>query len=126
MKIPGYPLLAQTMADHPAMMMFRKFSRLNIKSLLYYQAELARLDQQLLTFEKVDWKRWQEAQNELHIDFWTLTQSCLDANDRQPYQSPESAASGSTGTSSAPVLGGFSTQWEVMCRIRVVLEEYCK
>ena len=53
----GYPKLAGRMADRPETAMFRRFNELNIKSLLYMQAELYRLETQLWDAEEEDARR---------------------------------------------------------------------
>ena len=53
----GWPLLAQHMAQTPEFESFRRFRELNIKNLLYYQAELATLEADLKQEEKDDFRR---------------------------------------------------------------------
>jgi len=43
--IPGYPKLAGRMEIMPEIAMFRSFGALNARSLLYYQSELAHLEE---------------------------------------------------------------------------------
>lgn len=50
----SYPLLTETMSQHTSLQMLRHFSHLNIKSLLYYQAELEQLSRDLADVEKQD------------------------------------------------------------------------
>ncbi|KAJ4986323.1 hypothetical protein SVAN01_08140 [Stagonosporopsis vannaccii] len=49
---PGWPLLAKKMADVPEFAAFSRFRELNVKNLLYYQAELKVVEDQLLTHEE--------------------------------------------------------------------------
>jgi hypothetical protein len=51
--VPGWPNVAKLMADHQIIQSFGAFSDLNIKSLLYYQAELDHLRSEL---HKVEWE----------------------------------------------------------------------
>jgi hypothetical protein len=50
----GYPRLAERMGVQTEMMIFRKFSALNSRMLLYMQAELALLEKRLQTAERRD------------------------------------------------------------------------
>ncbi|KAF2873904.1 hypothetical protein BDV95DRAFT_627680 [Massariosphaeria phaeospora] len=50
----GYPKLAGRMRQMPETAIFRQFNELNLRILLYLQAELCRLERQLLTQEKAD------------------------------------------------------------------------
>ncbi|KAI4933513.1 uncharacterized protein J4E92_003180 [Alternaria infectoria] len=54
--IPGYPKLAGRMGIMPEIGMFRRFGALNARSLLYYQNELAYLEDQLKETEAEDAK----------------------------------------------------------------------
>jgi len=54
--IPGYPQLAGRMGIMPEIGMFRRFGALNARSLLYYQNELAYLEDQLKETEAEDAK----------------------------------------------------------------------
>lgn len=45
--LPGWPLVAKLIAKYPDLNAFKAFSDLNIKSLLYYQAELESLRMKL-------------------------------------------------------------------------------
>jgi hypothetical protein len=46
----GYPKLARTMSVERGFLIFRRFTELNARSLLYLQAELVHLEQDLLEF----------------------------------------------------------------------------
>lgn len=50
----SYDALARLMSDHPKLLILRSYSSLNIKSLMYYQAELAHLEVELLEVESED------------------------------------------------------------------------
>jgi hypothetical protein len=52
--VQGWPHVAKTMADNPDLASFSRFRDLNIKSLLYYQAELTHLRKELHRQEWVD------------------------------------------------------------------------
>lgn len=51
-RIEGWPLLAELMAVTPSFEAFSRFQRLNVKNLLYYQAELKELE---LSLEEREW-----------------------------------------------------------------------
>ncbi|PVH73066.1 hypothetical protein DL98DRAFT_501515 [Cadophora sp. DSE1049] len=53
--VPGWPKLARTVADQPAFAAFPSFTDLNVKSLLYYQAQLIRLRKELHKMEFQDY-----------------------------------------------------------------------
>lgn len=48
---PGYPQLAALLSKENGFAVFRKFSTLNVRSLLYLQAELTDLEQQLASID---------------------------------------------------------------------------
>jgi hypothetical protein len=50
----GWPELAKLMADHPEFVSFPAFRYLNIKSLLYYQCQLSKLQEELHELEWED------------------------------------------------------------------------
>jgi hypothetical protein len=52
--VEGYPRLACHMNAHPSSSIFRRFGSLNYRNLLYLQAELAQLEEQLLRVEQED------------------------------------------------------------------------
>jgi hypothetical protein len=113
------------MASHPALQIFRRYSALNIKSILYYEAELAYLEKQLADAEGED-----ELSNDFlrdrFADRWLRLASGLQDNSR--------CAGGTLGNHryereadavDENVDGTISRQWHLMCRIRVVLDDYC-
>jgi hypothetical protein len=53
--VPGWPSLAKTVADTPGFAAFPSFTDLNVKSLLYYQAQLIRLRKELHKVEFQDY-----------------------------------------------------------------------
>ncbi|EPE30330.1 hypothetical protein GLAREA_13053 [Glarea lozoyensis ATCC 20868] len=52
--LPGWPMVAKVIVDHPGLEAFEPFRDLNVKSLLYYQAELDMLRKQLRKMELKD------------------------------------------------------------------------
>jgi len=99
--LEGYPKLATTIAKHPEFEAFQSFRDLNIKSLLYYQAELAELRQDLHELEWNDFR---------HEPYDRAKECCIRAD--------------------VLLLGGKSgnpqakKQLELVRRIREVLKEY--
>jgi len=49
----NYGQLSRLMSDHPELLILRKYTDLNVKNLLYYQAELAHLE---LELQEVEWR----------------------------------------------------------------------
>lgn len=49
-----YAALSELVSKHPEVLVVRAFSQLQIKSLLYYQAELAELEEEPEEIEKED------------------------------------------------------------------------
>jgi hypothetical protein len=101
--IPGYPRLAHEMGSMPEIAIFRRFSDLNCQSLLYYQAELTMLEEQLRKMEKQTSETSKSAANgatktiqENYATDWC----CLGEDD------PE------------------NPQWKLVLRLRDVLKEY--
>jgi len=50
----GYPKLAEHFGEHPDFASFRRFGALNSRNLLYYQAELLELEEELEGVERRD------------------------------------------------------------------------
>jgi len=53
-RVRGWPLLARLMSEMPSLETYSRFRELNVKNLLYYQVELARLERELVNFERKD------------------------------------------------------------------------
>lgn len=51
---PGYPKVATFMGNHPELAIFRRFRGLNARNLLYLQAELVEIENELLQLERAD------------------------------------------------------------------------
>lgn len=54
--VTGYPRLAARMAFRPETAMFRRFDALNMRNLLYLQAELSNMEKDLMEIEQRDKK----------------------------------------------------------------------
>ena len=116
----NYPCLANSMAKHLALQVFRWFSALNLRSILYYEAELARLHNELEEVEKLDSESDQMPRKVFGRSWQALTlTSTLAPDDASP-------ASNAHRSDVAATKCTHSHQWDVMCRIRTVLEAYCE
>lgn len=108
----SYDRLSRVMADHNDLLILRTFSSLNIKNILYYEAELSHLECELREIESED-------------------QTC-NASPRQDYAASWKALSAgpnahSLATSSpSPKSPRDALQWQLFSRIRAVLREYSK
>lgn len=92
----GYAKVANLMATHGELAIFRRFKALNMLNLLYLQAEITHLEAELREVACEDAQQGRE--NHPH-DWWSLSQS-EDDNDRE--------------------------QWDVVLKIRKKLEKYSK
>ena len=107
-----YSDLAHLMASHPEVMILRKFSQLNAKNLLYYEAELACLEHELEAIELED-RHFEETPRRDYAISWATM-----------------AASGDDGDHFATTgrEHGFSDrdklQWQTFLKIRESLHKY--
>jgi hypothetical protein len=95
--VPGWPQVAELMSNIPDFASFNRFSALQIKSLLYYQAELEILKAELREEELEDYRRGDERAIEYSKRADFLVRSRNKENHRQ---------------------------WDVILKIRTVLKEY--
>jgi hypothetical protein len=72
--VPGWPTLAKVIAGRPDLEAFASFRDLNIKSLLYYQAELIHLRKLL---HKEEWACYRQTDDEYHSGFFAENLSLL-------------------------------------------------
>lgn len=101
--VPGWPQLAWVMSKVPEFEAFQAFSDLNVKSLLYYQAELVHLREKL---HKAEWRDFRstdgdEADFSGDLRFLLLSRDDADKNSERP---PE--------------------QWLLITQMRRILKEY--
>jgi hypothetical protein len=102
--VPGWPLLAKAMGDNAAFKVFPTFNDLNMKNLLYYQAELDYLRRRL---HKAEWRDYRTPSDEetsffaSNFEFLFLLRDEALADNQTP---PE--------------------QWVLMNKIREALKEY--
>lgn len=82
--VPGYPKLAGQMGILPEAAMFRTFSALNARNLLYLQAELVSLEKELIECEAQDNKHYEKRRYAL--DWFWLNQSQWEEGDAKQYQ----------------------------------------
>jgi len=81
-RVAGYPRLAEQMGLVPESGIFRTFSALNAKNLLYLQAELVTLEKILLECELEDSKATEKARYALDW-FWLSRSQEADADPKQ-------------------------------------------
>jgi hypothetical protein len=79
----GYPRLSERMGAHNESMIFRKFSALNSRVLLYLQADLVQLENQLHAIERRDNKDNHGWRSKYATDFHWLQKSREDGCDHQ-------------------------------------------
>jgi len=94
----GYPELSALMGSHPEIAIFRRFATLGSQNLLYLQAELVHLEQELQDIVKED----DESADPV----------------RQSYKDSWSTLEGSLR------LGGDSLQWAKWLEVREKLDKY--
>jgi hypothetical protein len=80
----GYPKLAGQMALLPEAALFRTFSALNTRNLLYRQAELIHLENKLLECEKKD--SLHQKRCDYAVDWFWLQHSQYDVQDGEQYR----------------------------------------
>jgi hypothetical protein len=95
----GYSTLASLMGAYPEVAIFRRFGALNAKNLLYLQAEIISLEQELRTVEKADLQSGHPDRSLYERDWRTLA---------EPIE----------------VVGRDDTQWKLFLRLREKLYEY--
>ena len=92
----GYAKLASLMSHHGELAIFRRFSKLNLQTLLYLQAELTHLEVDLKDLAKSDQTNEHRAVYSQY--WWYLAHSETDQDDRK--------------------------QWDKVIQIRQTLKEY--
>jgi hypothetical protein len=100
---PGWPALARTIADNAALEAFPSFADLNVKSLLYYQAELVLLRKKLHFAEFNDHRNGDATQKKFAGDLQGLINN---VRDKPKVEQPK--------------------QWQLIEEIRFVLDKYSK
>lgn len=108
----SYDALARLMSDHPELLIVRSYSSLNIKSLLYYEAELAHLEVELLEVESDDRDCGSSPRRDFVADWRSLSTAPGYVSLMKAYGQPRDERE--------------ALQWQIMCRIRAVLRDYSK
>lgn len=99
----GYTALASLMGKHPEVAIFRRFSSLNVRNLLYFQAELVQLE----------------------IDLRKKQEECA-ASRQKANPNGNSEALIDWQDCSLKHLKNDKTQWEIFQEIREKLKDYSK
>jgi len=102
--VPGWPKLAKIIAKIPDLEAFASFTDLNIKSLLYYQAELIYLRKALHKAEYVDYRQSSEEDASLFAEDLTFLIEARDESIQNQELPPK--------------------QWIIIEKIRTTLEKY--
>jgi hypothetical protein len=110
----SYTSLAALMARYPEAMILRKYADLNAKNLLYYQAELANLEQELQEIEDEDRKSNTLPRYQFDRRWSILAQA----------QSTDVESQG--GRADVANCSRDGLQWQVFLKLRRVLFEYSK
>jgi hypothetical protein len=106
----GYDELSRLMSDHPELLILRTYSNLNIKNLLYYEAELANLEVELQEVESANRATGSSSRRDFATSWRRLSTS------------PDCVSL--MTADSHPREGSESLQWQIVCRIRDVLRDY--
>jgi hypothetical protein len=107
-----YSALSRLMSDHPEALIIRSFSELQIRSLLYYQAELAELEAELEEIEREDCASSDAVRKNFSSHWKSLTAT--------------GSSSLTLGDEAASQDVGSRQQWKLVLRIRDALKEYSK
>ena len=79
----GYAKVASMMGRHSELAILRRFGQLNLQNLLYLQAELVHLEAELKVLADADMSFDTSIRNFYSKDWFTLSQSKIDGDDRQ-------------------------------------------
>ena len=119
----GWPLLAQAMADVPALESFSRFRELNIRSLLYYHVQLHHLQDELRTMEQRALHKQDPATN------WA--EDLVKCDDPMPVLESPTSATGRKKVSIGSLNVGNDCKdselyrhWQLIVKIRDILEKY--
>lgn len=93
-----YPGLSTLMSTHPDLMIFRAFERLNMRNLLYYQAEIANVEAELDQITLIDRACLESPRKDYAADWAALQLSNSDEAD--------------------------GIQWQLILKARGLLEKY--
>jgi hypothetical protein len=79
----GYPALSTVMGPYPGLSMFKRFGELNARNLLYMQAEIIDLEQQLHIISGMDQSSTDEAHKKYATNALALRRSGKQGDGRQ-------------------------------------------
>ena len=108
----GYTGLSSLMSKHPELFILRSFRDLNVKNILYYEAELAHLECELREVEEEDEAEKTLPRKEYAVN-WKRMSMTKDTH-LLPLENPTSHSSRD------------ELQWRIFSRIRLLLEKYSK
>ena len=108
----GYRKLAAHLSTYPGEILLRSYRELNIKSLLYYQAELAHLESELNEAETEDAASSDTTRKRYEIDWKDLASP----------DDPDHVENGSRHTTPK----GHCHQYLIVLKIRRVLSDYSR
>ena len=112
----SYSRLAALMVAQPDVAIFRTFSKLNAKNLLYYQAELAILEDELAEIERSDQEQASTSdRGKFHKRFRSLAEK---------YREEERALDAMPGMPQNPKDPEEHLQWKTFLEIRELLRAY--
>ena len=120
-----YSALADSMAKHPALQIFRRYSALNVKSILYYEAELAYLESFLKTVEGRDHQSSNLLRDKFGDRWCALAFGAAGTNEFEAMSEDDRSNAEAIEDSAGDQEDGAARQWKLMCRIRTVLDAYC-
>ena len=104
-----YSQLSDFMVEYPETYIVRTFSKLNAKNVLYYQAELVHLEQELEEIEEEDATT---PSRQSYCKRWKKLQAGIEEVDLDPGPQQDSRRD--------------QLQWQTFKKIRTVLEKYSK
>ena len=103
----AYSRLAELMGEYPDLAIYRKFNRLDALNLLFYQAELVYLEEDLRLQAALDRLSGDSARQNYSRNWWLLHQGIKDGSNNVDDEKCDQ-------------------QWQIFLKIRVVLEKYSK
>lgn len=131
--VPGWPEFARKVADQPAFAAFPSFRDLNVKSLLYYQAQLIRLREELHELEFQDYFYGDDPQcrfvedldNMLSLEPADPEQKDQKQKDPEENDSGQERSQHTTSESKDSEIRG-AEQLKILEKIRTILDKYSK
>jgi hypothetical protein len=81
--VSGYPKMADLIGGNPELLMVRRFRALNARNILYLQAELQIIEEQLLRLESIDARSENPEKMMYSKDYWSLMESAKQEDHEQ-------------------------------------------